>query len=82
MRAIVHVPHLYRLHAQFVNCTAYLAHHEWQLAHNSLIELAHETGYCFSDDFWLEMANAADAMQLTADALYCRQQLIKEFKSV
>jgi hypothetical protein len=77
-RLVVYMPDFYRAHRQFIDCTEFLEHHEWGLALDSLIQLAIETEHYFSEDFWLELAKAADKMELTATSDYCRKQIIKK----
>jgi hypothetical protein len=69
------MPDFYRTHRQFINCVEFLENREWELAFDSLIELADETEHYFSEDFWLELADYADKMDLTDKANYCRKQI-------
>jgi hypothetical protein len=54
-----------------------LQNREWELALDSLIELADESGHYFSETFWLDLSECADSMQLTQQGVYCRQQVIR-----
>lgn len=74
-RLVAYMPDFYRTHIQFRNCTEYIENREWELALDSLIELADETEHYFSEEFWLGLANSADKMQLVAKANYCRKQI-------
>jgi hypothetical protein len=79
-RLINSIPDLYRTDIHFINCVEYLDNREWELALDSLIELADEKEYYFSHDFWLGLADAADKMKLTKTADYCRQQIDRNQK--
>jgi len=59
-----------------------LKHNEWGLALDTLIEMADESGHYFSEDFWFDLATCADKMQMTQQAEYCRQQIIKNKKEI
>lgn len=74
-RLVDYMPEFYRTHRQFIDCVAFLKNREWELALDSLIELADETGHYFSEEFWLGLANSADKMNLTDKADYCRKQI-------
>jgi hypothetical protein len=76
------MPDLYKTHRQFSNCVEYLENREWELALDSLIELADESGHYFSEEFWLGLANSADKMQLADKANYCRKQIKRNADSV
>ena len=43
----------------------------------AFIEMADESGHYFSEDFWFNLAICADKMQMTEQANFCRQQIIK-----
>ena len=70
-----YMPEFYSTHRQFINCTEFLDNREWELALNSLIELADETEHYFSEDFWISLADSADKMGLTDKAIYCKNQI-------
>jgi hypothetical protein len=74
-RVIEYMPEFYKTHRQFLACIEYLDYNEWGLALDSLIQLADETGHYFSEEFWLELAAAADTMKLTKEAGYCKEQI-------
>ena len=74
-RLVDYMPDFYRTHRQFINCVEFLENRELELALDSLIELADETEHYFSEDFWLELADAADKMVLTDKSKYCRNQI-------
>jgi len=74
-RLVNYMPDFYRTHRQFINCVDFLENREWELALDSLIELAEETEHYFSEDFWLGLADAADKMVLTVKSKYCRNQI-------
>lgn len=69
------LPDVYKTHRQYVNCVEYLVHHEWELALDSLIELAEETGDHFSNEHWQDLADAAAKMDLTRKVDYCKGQI-------
>lgn len=72
-----YVPEFYRSSKHFKNSKELLENNEWGLALDSLIEMANESGHYFSETFWLDLATCADKMQMTDQANYCRQQIIK-----
>lgn len=51
-----------------------LAQHEYELALESLIELAVESGHYFSQYYWEALAEIADKLKLSARARYCTSQ--------
>ena len=81
-RLVDYMPDFYRTQRQFNNCVAFLDNREWELALDSLIELADETEHYFSEDFWLGLADSADKMDLTDKADYCRKQIKRNEKDV
>lgn len=72
-----YVPEYYRDSQHFKDSINFLKNNKWGLALDSLIEMASESGHYFSEDFWLDLASCADKMQLTKQADYCRQQIIR-----
>lgn len=76
-RLVDFTPEFYRTHRQFINCVEFLDNREWELALDSLIELADEIEHCFSEDFWLGLTDVADKMNLTEAANYCREHQVK-----
>ena len=81
-RLVDYMPEFYRTHRQFINCVEFLDNREWELALDSLIELADETEHYFSEDFWFGLADSADKMDLTDKANYCRKQIKRNEKDV
>lgn len=71
------VPEYYKDSKHFVDSKEFLNQNELQLALSSLIEMANESGHYFSEDFWLELNICADKMQLSQEAEYCRQQIVR-----
>ena len=74
-RLLDYMPDYYKTQRQFINSVEFLENREWELAIDSLIELADETGHYFSEEFWLGLANSADKMNLTDKANYCIKQI-------
>jgi hypothetical protein len=74
-RLVDYMPEFYKTHRQFINCVEFLENREWELALDSLIELSDETGHYFAEDFWLELADASEKMNLIEKAIYCRKQI-------
>ena len=72
-----YVPEFYRESKHYKDSKEFLENNEWGLALESLIEMAGESGHYFSETFWLELATCADKMQMTKEADYCRQQVVK-----
>ncbi|TCC89194.1 hypothetical protein EZ428_15950 [Pedobacter frigiditerrae] len=81
-RLVDYMPDFYKTHSQFINCVEFLDNREWELALDSLIELANETEHYFSEDFWLGLADAADKMDLTDEAKYCRKQINRNERDI
>lgn len=73
-RLMEYIPHSYQLHQQMVFCKEFLEHNEWELAFDSLIELANEMQHPFPGDFWNEMAEVATKMELNEKADFCNRQ--------
>lgn len=70
---VEHIPTSYTAHHQFKNYIEFLEHSEWELALDSLIELANEAPeYAFPEAFWLGLAEAADKMDLDKTREYCK----------
>jgi len=69
------LPSVYNDHRQLKNSNDFLQQNELGLALDSLIELAEETGHYFSDKFWLDLADAADKMEMNEERDFCRQQI-------
>lgn len=74
-RLVDFIPHICKTHRQFVCYVEFAEQKEWELALDSLVELADETEYVFPNDFWLGLADAADKMNLQDRAIYCRKQI-------
>ncbi len=74
-RLVEYMPDFYKTDRQFIDCVEFLEYNEWGLALDSLIQLADETGHYFSEDFWVELAKAADSMELKVERDYCRMQI-------
>jgi len=73
-----YIPEFYKTHKQFTNYIEFLNNREWELAVDSLIELAYETGYSFSQDFWLGLINCFEKMGLIDKANYYRLNQTKQ----
>ena len=81
-RLVDYMPDFYKTHRRFINCVEFLDNREWELALDSLIELANETEHYFSEDFWLGLADSADKMGLTDKAKYCRKQINRNERDI
>ncbi|SHJ16873.1 hypothetical protein [Flavobacterium haoranii] len=81
-RLVDYMPKFYRTHRQFINCVEFLENREWDLALDSLIELADETEHYFSEDFWRGLADSAEKMNLTDKANYCRKQIKRNAEDI
>jgi hypothetical protein len=81
-RLVEYMPEFYKTHKQFVNSIDFLKHREWELALDSLIELADETGHYFSEEFWVELSKSADKMNLKSQVVFCRQQIERNEKEI
>jgi hypothetical protein len=77
-----YVPEFYKDSEHFKESKEFLENNEWGLALEALIEMADESGHYFSEDFWLDLAICADKMQMTEQAEYCRQQIIRNEKEI
>ena len=81
-RMIDYMPEFYNSHRQFVNSVEYLDNREWGLALESLIELTSETEHYFSEEFWNGLADAADKMEMTKEAAFCKKQIDRNAKDL
>ena len=81
-RLVDYMPDFYKTHKQFINCVEYLNHREWELALESLIELADETEHYFSEEFWFGLADSAEKMHLPDKADYCKKQIKKNEQDI
>ena len=72
-----YVPEFYRNSKHYKDSKDFVENNERGLALESLIEMADESGHYFSETFWLDLATCADKMQMTKEADYCRQQVVK-----
>lgn len=81
-RLVDYIPDFYRSQRQFIHCLEFLEHREWELALDSLIELADESNHYFSEDFWIVLADSADKMNLTDKANYCRKQIKRNAEEI
>jgi hypothetical protein len=81
-RLVDYIPDFYRSQRQFIHCLEFLEYREWELALDSLIELADESNHYFPEDFWLGLADSADKMNLTEKANYCRKQIKRNAEEI
>lgn len=81
-RLVDYMPEFYRTHRHFINCVEFLENREWELALDSLIELADETGHYFSEEFWFSLADSAEKMNLADRASYCRKQIKRNAEDI
>ena len=81
-RLVDYMPDFYKANRQFIDSIEFLEHRELELALDSLIELADETEHYFAEDFWLGLADAAEKMNLTGKANYCRKQIKRNEKNI
>lgn len=84
-RLIDYMPDYYKTQQQYLNCVDFLEHRELELALESLIALADESGHYFSEDYWLGLADSADKINLNKKSNFCRQQIRRndnEIKSI
>lgn len=79
---IDYLPSVYNDHRQLKNSNAFLQQNELGLSLDSLIELTEETGHYFSDRFWLDLADAADKMEMNKERDFCCQQIRKTEKDL
>jgi len=77
-----YVPDFYKDTEKFKESKDFLKHNEWGLSLYTLIEMADQSGHYFSEDFWFSLATCADKMQMTQQAEYCRQQVIKNEREI
>jgi len=76
-RVANYIPDIHFSQSQYVNCVQFLNNHEWELALDSLIELAEGSGHYFSEEFWTELSQAAKKMDLFEKSIYCLKQVDK-----
>lgn len=79
---IDYLPGVYNDHRQLTASIEFLKQNELGLALDSLIELTEETGHYFSDKYWLDLADAADQMEMIKERDFCRQQIRKTEKDL
>lgn len=79
---IDYLPADYNDHRQLKDSIEFLKQNELGLALDSLIELTEETGHYFSDKYWLDLADAADKMEMDKERDFCRQQIRKTEKDL
>jgi hypothetical protein len=79
---IDYLPAVYSNHRQLKNSNDFLQQNELGLALDSLLELTEETGHYFSDKYWLDLADAADKMEMNKERDFCRQQIRKTEKDL
>lgn len=79
---IDYMPDFYKDQRQFIFCADYFKHKEWELALDSLIELADETGHYFSVDFWNSISIAAYQMDMKNAVKQCEQQILRNTKEI
>ena len=76
------MPAVYSNHRQLKNSNDFLQQNELGLALDSLLELTEETGHYFADKYWLDLADAADKMEMNKERDFCRQQIRKTEKDL
>ena len=79
---IDYLPAVYSNHRQLKNSNDFLQQNELGLALDSLLELTEETGHYFADKYWLDLADAADKMEMNKERDFCRQQIRKTEKDL
>jgi hypothetical protein len=77
-----YVPDIHKDSKHFKDSKEFLHNNEFGLALDSLVEMADESNHFFSENFWLDLANCADIMQMATQANYCRQQIEKNEKEI
>ncbi len=81
-RLMSYLPGHYNASRQYGQCLEFLEHHEWGLALESLIELADESGHYFSNEYWENLAQAADLMNLSEFSAYCQTQIARNARDL
>jgi len=76
------LPTVYNDHRQLKDSIEFLKQNELGLALDSLIELSEETGHYFSDKYWIDLADAADQMEMIKERDFCRQQFRRTEKDL
>ncbi|GGH83248.1 hypothetical protein HNQ91_006011 [Filimonas zeae] len=70
-----YTPELYKTSTHFSAASSFLINQNWELALNSLVQLAEESGHYFSEDFWLNLALCANKINQPARTDHCRRQI-------
>lgn len=70
-----YTPELYKSSTHFTEASGFLADRKWDLALNSLVELAEESGHYFSEDFWLNLALCANKINQPSRKEHCHRQI-------
>jgi hypothetical protein len=81
-RQVDYMPDYYKTDIHFKKTIDFLEQHEWELALDTLIELASVSGHYFAEDFWLSLANSADKMSMPERAEFCRKQIDRNLKDL
>ena len=79
---IDYMPEFYKNHRQFKNCIEFFENNEFGLALESLVELADETEHYFSEEYWKELSKAADKMEMSKTANYCKKESKRTLKGL
>jgi uncharacterized protein YbaR (Trm112 family) len=76
------IPPFFHNNIHFKAAADFLQHSEWGLALTSFIEMAAERGHYFSEEFWIDLAICADSMNMKNEAVYCREQILRNEKTI
>ena len=73
---IKYIPDEHKTNRQYVNFLEFLENREWELALDSLVELADETnGNDLSITFWIEISDIAHRIGLNDKVEYCQRHV-------
>jgi hypothetical protein len=70
-----YTPELYKSSTHFTQASNFLTNQKWDLALNSIVELAEESGHYFSEDFWLSLALCANKINQPSRKEHCHRQI-------
>jgi hypothetical protein len=68
------IPDVHASNRHYQQSEEFLAHSEWGLALEMLVELATSSDHFFSEHFWTELSIAAERMQMHEMAKQCRSE--------
>ncbi len=69
------IPSHFRNSQTYAHIVEYLSHNQLELALKNLVKLGDQPGYFFNNDYWIELAQAAQRLNMQAEYQICQQKL-------